>query len=95
VNVREFVAWGRAMHELSHNGTTYTWWLHEPDMITVRAPDGCTKTTQVGGSANAPQSLARIMARELEDDLANDANKAKPNIPVVGRKSPEDGGNDV
>jgi len=68
------------MCELSHNGTTYTWWLHEPDMITVRAPDGRKKTTQVGGSP--PEVLAMRLAGDLERDLTN-------NFPAVYGRSPE------
>jgi len=38
-------------------------------MITVTAPWGHRKTTQLGGSADAPEVLAKIMLRELIDDL--------------------------
>jgi hypothetical protein len=39
-------------------------------MITVTAPWGSKKTTQLGGSAGSPETLARIMLREMLDDLA-------------------------
>jgi hypothetical protein len=35
-------------------------------MITVQHEDGRTKTTQIGGSAGAEESLAKIMWGELE-----------------------------
>jgi hypothetical protein len=45
-----------------------TYHIHD-GMITVTAPWGHTKTTQLGGSAAAPEALAKIMLRELVDDL--------------------------
>ena len=56
----------REQGEISRNGVIYIWSLLSPDMVTVRAPDGRRKTTQVGGSP--PEVLAKIMARELEED---------------------------
>ena len=38
-------------------------------MITVTTPWGHKKTTQLGGSAGAPEGLAKIMLRQLVDDL--------------------------
>jgi hypothetical protein len=45
-----------------------TYRIHD-GMITVTAPWGHRKTTQLGGSAGAPEGLARIMLRELVNDL--------------------------
>jgi hypothetical protein len=39
------------------------YWEHD-GMVTVRAADGRTKTTQVGGSP--AKAMARILLRELE-----------------------------
>ena len=45
-----------------------TYRVHD-GMITVTAPWGAKKTTQLGGSRDVPGSLARIMLRQLVDDL--------------------------
>ena len=51
---------------------TYTWSLVEPEMVRVTAPDGRQKSTQIGGSP--PEWLARVMARELEEEKPKNRN---------------------
>jgi hypothetical protein len=53
----------RPKGKVSRNGDTYRW-LVDDGLLTVTAPDGRQKTTQLGGST--PESLARILAYELE-----------------------------
>jgi hypothetical protein len=50
--------------EIVRNGKTYSWSLDEINLLTVTAPDGRRKTTQLGGSS--PKGLALILASELE-----------------------------
>jgi len=53
----------RPKGKVSRNGDTYRW-LVDDGLLTVTAPDGRQKTTQLGGST--PESLARILTYELE-----------------------------
>jgi hypothetical protein len=48
-------------------GVTYIWSVFGA-IITVTAPDGRQKKTQVGGHRGNPQGLARIMAGELGNE---------------------------
>jgi hypothetical protein len=45
-----------------------TYRVHD-GMITMTAPWGHRKTTQLGGGAGAPEGLAKIMLRQRLDDL--------------------------
>ena len=49
-------------HEISILGFTYTWTVFG-GVLTVTAPDGRQKITQLGSSS--PETLARMLAREL------------------------------
>ena len=51
--------------KVSRDRDTYRW-VVDDGLITVTSPDGRRKTTQLGGST--PESLARILAYELECD---------------------------
>jgi hypothetical protein len=53
--------------EILRNGVTYIWSVFGA-IITVTAPDGRQKKTQVGGHRGNPQGLARIMACELGNE---------------------------
>ena len=53
--------------EILRNGVTYIWSVFGA-IITVTAPDGRQKKTQVGGHRGNPQGLARIMAGELANE---------------------------
>jgi hypothetical protein len=49
--------------KLSRNGVRYRWSLDD-GLLTVTAPDGRRKTTQLGGST--PECLGNLLAYELE-----------------------------
>jgi hypothetical protein len=49
--------------KLLRNGVRYRWSLDD-GLLTVTAPDGRRKTTQLGGST--PESLGSLLAYELE-----------------------------
>lgn len=51
--------------EIERNGIKYIWSVFG-GIITVTAPDGRQKKTQLGGST--PESLAGMMAYELENE---------------------------
>lgn len=51
--------------KVSRDGVTYQWTLDD-GLLTVAAPDGRRKTTQLGGSS--PGALARVLAYELAVD---------------------------
>jgi hypothetical protein len=53
----------------SRNGARYHWVIDD-GLLTVVAPDGRRKTTQLGGST--PESLGRILAYELECEKPKD-----------------------
>jgi hypothetical protein len=55
--------------KVSRNGDTYRWLLDDR-LLTAIAPDGRRKATQLGGST--PESLARILAYELECEKPKD-----------------------
>jgi hypothetical protein len=55
--------------EITYNGITYIWSVFG-GILTVTAPDGRQKKTQLGGST--PESLARIMAGNLEREKPKD-----------------------
>jgi hypothetical protein len=48
--------------EFIYDGVTYIWSLFG-GIVSVTAPDGRQKRTQLGGSS--PESIARLLAREL------------------------------
>jgi hypothetical protein len=51
---------------IERDGVTYHGdWSIAKRMITVTLEGGETKTTQIGGSARAPASLARVLLSEL------------------------------
>jgi YD repeat-containing protein len=53
--------------EIERNSVTYTWSVFG-NIITVTAPDGRKKRTHLGGVT--PTSMAKILARELEEEKA-------------------------
>jgi hypothetical protein len=48
--------------EIAFKGVTYIWSVFNR-LVTVTAPDGRQKMTQLGGSP--PESIARLLAKEL------------------------------
>jgi hypothetical protein len=62
--------------EISRNGVTCLWSVFG-GLLSVTAPDGRQKRTQIGGHINAPQALANIMASKEKNQKTDCKQKTR------------------